>query len=168
MDSAASSVMLERLHRMSRLALCFIVIVSAALAAPRVIAQPATQPAVAKPAAATPPAPPKSPTATPGAKPATKPGASPATKAATKATNATTATKKGAKKPPKNAPVVLLHVNRHDVMSLALGQRQTDSIAWNQTAAFVDDRQGRRLRVQSVVDLANKSLKPLPKLLPIP
>ncbi len=115
MDSAASSVMLGGLHRMSRLALRLVVIVSAALAAPRVIAQSAAQPpAVAKPVAATPAAA-KPPTTTPATKTATKPATNPATK---------TAPKKGAKKPPKNAPVVLLHVNRKDVMSLRLRDAQ--------------------------------------------
>jgi uncharacterized protein YcbK (DUF882 family) len=120
MDSAASSVMLERLHRMSRLVLSFVVIVSAALAAPPVIAQPAAPaPSVAKPVAVTPAAA-KSGTATPGTKPAAKPAASKlASSSASKPAN-----KKGAKKPPKNAPVVLLHVNRHDQMALRLRDAQ--------------------------------------------
>ena len=101
MNPTLSSVMLDEAPCMSWLAPRLLAFALVVLAAPLAFAQPAK------------------PVAKPATKPPTKSATTPASKPGTK-----TATAKGGKKLPKNAPVLLVHINRHEEMPLRLRDGQ--------------------------------------------
>jgi uncharacterized protein YcbK (DUF882 family) len=124
MNSARSSVMLDETPRMPRFVPRLVALASVVLAAQLLFAQPA------KPA----PKPAPKPSSTRATKPPTKlavrsvtaPSSRSASKPETKAgkKTATKTTTKPGKKVPKNAPVLLVHINRHEEMSLRMRDAQ--------------------------------------------